>query len=116
MLRNTLKGHTGLVTSFRFSPGKVRFLASCAADRTVRVYKLRGLERGTQPQFERININLDQISSLSFAVDGRHLACAKEDAHDVAFFELSGKEKPKEVMVWPTNHDGTLASCELVTR
>ena len=33
----------------------------------------------------------------------------------VAFFELSGKDKPKEAAVWPTNHALPASSCELVT-
>ena len=84
-LRDTLKGHTGIVTCMTYSPdGKT--LASSSQDHTIKLWDVgTGKERAT------LKGHIEEVSSVAFSPNGRTLASGGKDITlwDVA----TGKER-----------------------
>jgi WD40 repeat protein len=72
-LHHTLRGHTQPITQIAWSPDG-RLLASCSADRTIRLWDTQ-----TALLLHTLSGHSDEVNSVAWSADGRLLASASND-------------------------------------
>jgi len=88
-LAGTLKGHTAEVHNLHLSPNG-NILASCAADRTVRLWLTKDFQERDHKQI-RVNIEFDSASRVHWSPDNKAFLIAKSDEKSVEVFKLGKK-------------------------
>ncbi|XP_054611328.1 transducin beta-like protein 2 [Dunckerocampus dactyliophorus] len=90
LLAASLKGHSGNVTCLDFSSNG-KYLASCADDRTVRIWSTRDfLER--EHKCLRANVELDHATLVRFSPDSRAFITWIANGDTMRVFKMSKKE------------------------
>ncbi|KAG5844487.1 hypothetical protein ANANG_G00163030 [Anguilla anguilla] len=90
LLASSLKSHSGNVTCLDFS-GNGKYLASCADDRTVRIWSTKDfLER--DHRCLRANVELDHATFVRFSPDSRAFITWLANAETIRVFKMTKKE------------------------
>jgi len=88
-LAGTLKGHTAEVHNLHLSPNG-NILASCATDRTVRLWLTKDFQERDHKQI-RVNIEFDSASRVNWSPDNKAFLIAKSEEKSVEVFKLGKK-------------------------
>ncbi|NXX83818.1 TBL2 protein, partial [Urocolius indicus] len=90
LLVATLKGHSGSVSCLDFSSNG-KYLASCADDRTVRLWSTRDLA-GREHRCLRANVGLDHAELVRFSPDSRAFIVWLANAQTIRVYKMTKKE------------------------
>jgi len=89
-LASTLKGHSGRIISFDFSPNG-KYLISTSEDRALMLWSVKEFEQ-REHKYMRGNVELDSATQVAFSPDSKAFITGLSNGNNVRIFRLNKKD------------------------